>query len=240
LPGHQALICLFDAETGSPLVIMDGTYVTAIRTAGGAALATRLLARPDARVLAIVGAGVQGRSHLAILPRVRDVAEIRIVSREHADAERLAATNPRARAVASFAEAVHGADIICLCTTSGTPVIERDWLKPGAHVTSVGYFPPHGELPRAVIEGGRLFVETRLAFDPPPAGCGELAGLDPALGTELGQVILGLRPGRTTSDELTVYKSMGHAVEDLVAASLAYRRALETGVGQAVSLTSDS
>jgi ornithine cyclodeaminase/alanine dehydrogenase-like protein (mu-crystallin family) len=236
LPGHHALICLFGAQTGVPLAIMDGTYITALRTAGAAALATRALAREDARVLAIVGAGVQGRAHLTMLPRVRAFAEIRIASRRVAHAEQLAALDVRARPVASIEDAVRGADVVCLCTSSPDPVMRGGWLAPGAHVTSVGYRPPSGELDRALIERGRLFVETRLAFAPPPAGCGELTGLDPATGTELGEVLLGRRPGRQSDAEITVYKAMGHACEDMAAASLVYRRAQHENAGVSVSL----
>ncbi len=236
IPGHQALICLFDPQTGTPLSVMDGTYITAIRTAGAAALSTRLLARTDTRVLAIVGAGVQGRSHLKMLPRVRPFSEIRIASRRFVDAEQLAATDTRARAVETAEEAVRGADVVCLCTSSGEPVISLDWLAPGMHITSVGYAPPGGELDRRVIEHGRFFVETRLAFEPPPTGCGELAGFDPAIGTELGEILLGRRPARQSKDELTIYKAMGHACEDMAAASLVYHRAQQDGVGQTVEL----
>src|SRR5438876_5759532 len=236
IPSHQAIICLFDPETGTPLSFMDGTYITALRTAGAAALSTRLLARTDTRVLAIVGAGVQGRSHLKMLPRVRPFTEIRIASRHFADAEQLAAADSRARAVGTAEEAVRGADVVCLCTNAGEPVISTDWLAPGMHVTSVGYSPPGGELDSRVIEQGRLFVETRLAFEPPPVGCGELAGLDPSVGTELGEVLLGRSPGRQSKDELTVYKAMGHACEDMAAASLVYHRAKQDGAGRTVVL----
>jgi alanine dehydrogenase len=236
IPSHQALICLFDPETGTPLSFLDGTYITALRTAGAAALSTRLLARTDTRVLAIVGAGVQGHSHLTMLPRVRPFSEIRIASRHFAHAEQLAATDTRARVVGTAEEAVRGADVVCLCTNAGEPVISIDWLAPGMHVTSVGYSPPGGELDPRVIEHGRLFVETRLAFEPPPAGCAELAGLDPSVGTELGEVLLGRGLGRQSRDELTVYKAMGHACEDMAAASLVYHRAKQDGVGRSVVL----
>src|SRR5215475_4997097 len=232
IPGHQALICVFDQKTGTPVAIMDGTYITAIRTAGGAALSAKLLARTDARVLTIIGAGVQGRSHLRILPLVRDFEDIRVASLRFKDAQELAAMRPKARAVKSYEEAVRGADVVCLCTTSGTPVIEAPWLAAGAHITSVGYFPPGGELPKEVIRRGRLFVETRLAFEPTPIGCDELAGLNPEIGTELGEVLLNLRPARQSEDELTLYKSMGHAVEDTVAANLVYKRAKKEGAGK--------
>lgn len=236
LPSHNALVTLFDAQTGVPVCIMDGTYITALRTAAAAALSTRLLAREDTPVLAIVGAGVQGHAHLRMLPRVRDFREIRIASHHLTQAEQLAAQNPRAHAVATIEEAVRGADVVCLCTSSAAPVISGDWLIPNAHVTSVGYHPPSGELDRATIERGHLFVETRLAFDPPPAGCGELTGLDPTIGTEIGEVLLGLRPGRQSQTELTVYKAMGHACEDMAAASLVYHRAKQEGAGATISL----
>lgn len=236
LPAHHALICMFDAQAGVPVAVMDGTYITAMRTAGAAALSARELARQDTRVLAIVGAGVQGQAHLQMVPRVRPFQEICIASRNPADAEQLATTDGRAHAVASVEEAVRGADVVCLCTSSGEPVLRREWLAPGTHVTSVGYRPPGGELDREVIEQGHLFVETRLAFALPPAGCGELNGLDPASGTELGELLLGRRPGRQSETELTIYKAMGHACEDMAAASVVYRRARAEGAGAEVTL----
>ncbi|GAC1373661.1 MAG: ornithine cyclodeaminase family protein [Ktedonobacteraceae bacterium] len=236
LPSHQALICLFDEQTGAPLAVMNGVSVTALRTAGAAALSARLLARKEARVLAILGAGVQGRAHLKMFPYVREFHEIRIASRNHAHAQQLAATVPQSRAVQSFEEAVHGADIVCLCSSSASPIIAADWLSPGVHVTSVGYNVPGGELDRAVIARGTLFVETRMAFEPPPAGCGELTGLKPETGTELGEVLSGQRPGRQTDDEITVYKAMGHAMEDMVTANLVYQRALQHSRGHTIAL----
>jgi alanine dehydrogenase len=235
-PTHQALICLFDPETGTPIAFMDGTAITALRTAGAAALSTRLLAREDTRALAIIGAGTQGQAHLTMLPRVRPFSEIRIFSRDAAHAKRLAATDERARAVASAEEAVRGAGVVCLCTSASEPVMNADWLAPGTHVTSVGYAPPGGELDPEVIEWGRLFVETRLAFEPPPVGCAELSGFDPSIGTELGEVLLGRSQGRQSQDEVTVYKAMGHASEDMAAASLVYHRAKREGAGRTVSL----
>jgi ornithine cyclodeaminase/alanine dehydrogenase-like protein (mu-crystallin family) len=232
LPSHQALIALFDPATGSPLALMDGTRITAIRTAGAAALSARHLARKDARVLAILGAGVQGHAHLEILPRVRDFEEIRIASRTNESAERLAERDPRARAVANREAAVRGADVVALCTSSVSPVILRSWVSPGTHVSSVGFAPPGGELDRELAENASLFVESRaVAFQPPPAGCIELVGMDAEQATEMGEVLLGTRPGRRSSDEITLYKSMGHAVEDLAAAGLVYRAAAAKGAG---------
>ncbi|GHO48970.1 ornithine cyclodeaminase family protein [Ktedonospora formicarum] len=234
IPVHQALICLFDPETGTPLSLMDGTSITALRTAGAAALSTRILARTDSRVLAIVGAGVQGHAHLLMLPHTRSFSEIRVASRHFTHAEQLAAIDARARAVETAEEAVRGADVVCLCTNAVEPVIRLDWLTPGVHVTSVGYAPPGGELDPKVIASARLFVEARQAFEPPPAGCAELAGLDASSGTELGEVLLGQGQGRQSTDEITVYKAMGHASEDMVAASLVYHRAKQEGVGRSV------
>ena len=236
IPSHQAIICLFDAQTGTPLSFMDGTYITGLRTAGAAALSTRLLARTDTNVLAIIGAGVQGRAHLKMLPRVRQFSEIRIASPHFEHAEQLAAIDSRAHAVESAEQAVRGADVVCLCTNSGEPVISFDWVSPGMHITSVGYSPPGGELDPKVIEHGRLYVETRMAFEPPPAGCGELVGFDRSIGTELGEVLLGRSSGRQSQDETTVYKAMGHACEDMAAASLVYRRARQGGFGRTAVL----
>jgi ornithine cyclodeaminase/thiomorpholine-carboxylate dehydrogenase len=231
IPGHLALICLFDPETGATKAVMDGTYITAIRTAGAAAVSAQLLARNDARVLTVVGAGVQGRSHITLFPRIRAVDEIRVVSLRYEDAQGAAQLDARARALHACEEAVRGADIVALCTTSQEPVIRLDWLKPGAHVSSVGYMPPGSELDPQVLEASRIFVETRIAFEEPPAGCVELRGRDPALATELGEVFVGLRPGRLNDEEVTVYKAMGHAFEDLVAAEIVYRAALREGRG---------
>ncbi|GAC1300121.1 MAG: ornithine cyclodeaminase family protein [Ktedonobacteraceae bacterium] len=234
IPTHQALICLFDSETGTPLSFMDGSSITALRTAGAAALSTRLLARTNTHVLAIIGAGVEGHAHLKMLPHVRPFSEIRIASRHFAHAEQLAATDARARAVETTEEAVRGADVVCLCTSAGEPVVRLEWFAPGMHVTSVGYAPPGGELDPRVIAQGRLFVETRLAFEPPPVGCEELVGLAPSVGTEIGEVLLGQSRGRQSEEELTVYKAMGHACEDLAAASLVYHCAKQEGVGHSV------
>jgi alanine dehydrogenase len=238
LPSHLALIALFDAQTGACVAVMDGTEITALRTAGAAALSARMLAREDARVLTIVGAGVQGRTHLELLPLVREIEEIRVSSLRLDDAERLAASDPRAAAVATdgLEAAVRTSDVVCLCTHSGEAVIGADWVCAGAHVTSVGYREPDGEFPRKLLERGRLFVESRLAFEPAPTGCYELQSVDRTTGTELGEVLNGERPGRTSAEEITLYKAMGHAIEDLVAAELVLRAAVREGAGQTVQL----
>ncbi len=193
-PSHLATIGLYDPATGACKAFIDGTYITAIRTSAAAAVATDLLARRDARTLAIIGGGVQGEHHLRTFPLVRDFEEIRVSSLYRADAERVAELHPRAHVVDDPEAAVRGADVVALATHAAQPVIEPEWIAPGTHVSSVGYRPPDGELPRALTHG-RLFVETREAFEPTPVGCAELQGLDPHTATELGEVLLGTAAG---------------------------------------------
>ena len=234
LPHHPATICAFDEATGLLRAVLDATWLTAARTAGAAALSVDLAARAGARVAAVIGAGPVAAAHLTMLPAVRAFAEIRIAGRS-ADGARALADAHGARFVASIEEAVRGADVVCLCTSASAPVVPAAWLAAGTHVTSVGYAPPGGELDPVLARTGRLLVETRDAFAPPPAGCAELAGLDPAAAAELGEVVSGARPGRVGDDELTVYKSMGSVVEDLAAADVVIRRAEATGAGQRIA-----
>jgi len=236
LPNHLALINLFDEQTGMPLCVMDGTYITGIRTAAAAVLSARKLARPDARIATIIGAGVQGREHLRLLPLIRDFDEIQVCSLYHDDAEKLAALTPKARAVVDVEGAVRRSDVVCLCSHSGTPVIAADWVKPGTHVTSVGYTPWPGELPQELVRNHTLFVEDDASFEPQPVGCAELQGVDPATATKLGDMLCGKAPSRTGHDQITVYKAMGVAMEDLVAATLVYHRAKEEGFRTAAVL----
>ena len=215
---------------------MDGTHITAARTGAASALSTRVLARPDARVLAVLGAGVQGRSHLQAHARVRDFSEIRVAGRDPDHAGKLAAEFG-ASVAPSFAEAARGADVVCFCTDASAPVSEPGWFRPGAHVTSVGASAGGPELDPATIRAADLLVvEHRDAFKPYPGGAHELQGLDPSAAAELGEVISGSRPGRTSPEQLTVYKSMGHAVEDAVAADLVYSAARAQGAGTEVAL----
>ncbi|PBB68973.1 ornithine cyclodeaminase [Mesorhizobium sp. WSM4312] len=236
IPSHLATIHLFDPETGMPVCVMDGTYITAVRTSGSAVLSVRELARRDARVATVVGAGVQAGQHLHLLPLVRDFTEIRVASKEFADARALAAQHPGVVAVSDLEAAVRSSDVVCLATHSYQPVISAEWLRPGTHVSSVGVAPPGGELPVELVGRASLFVETRDAFAPTPVGSCELDGIDPQTGTELGEMLLGLRPGRISADQITVYKAMGVAMEDLVAADLAYREAVRRGLGRTVTL----
>jgi alanine dehydrogenase len=231
LPSHQGLIALFDENDGAPLAVMDGTYITAMRTGGTAAVAARALARKDAEVLAILGAGVQGGSHLETFSRVRDFKEIRVASRDQVKASALAALHPNGHVATSFEEAVRGADVVACCTDAREPVIRREWLKPGVHVSSVGgTFGP--ELDRETLAAGKVFVEWRgAALNPPPAGAHELQGLDADSIIEVGEVLAGTKPGRTSQLDITVYKSTGHAVEDAATARLVYDRARGQGAG---------
>ncbi|WP_185973440.1 MULTISPECIES: ornithine cyclodeaminase family protein [unclassified Mesorhizobium] len=236
IPSHLATIHLFDPETGMPVCVMDGTYITAVRTSGSAVLSVRELARRDARVATVVGAGVQAGQHLHLLPLVRDFTEIRVASKEFADARALAAQHPGVVAVSDLEAAVRSSDVVCLATHSYQPVISAEWLRPGTHVSSVGVAPPGGELPVELVGRASLFVETRDAFAPTPVGSCELDGINPQTGTELGEMLLGLRPGRISADQITVYKAMGVAMEDLVASDLAYREAVRRGLGRTVTL----
>ncbi|HEY6068045.1 MAG TPA: ornithine cyclodeaminase family protein, partial [Gaiellaceae bacterium] len=232
-------ICVFDPENGTPVALMDGTYITATRTAAGSALATRLLAREDARVLAIIGAGVQARSHARALPRVRDFAEIRIASREISKAEALAGElGPGAHAVSSYEEAVRGADVVATTTHAREPVVRREWLSPGAHVNSVGLNPAGRELDAATVADALLVVESReSALAPPPAGAPELVGVDAShVHAELGELVAGVRPGRTSPEQITLYKSVGVAVQDAAAAALVLAAAQERSVGRVIEL----
>jgi alanine dehydrogenase len=236
LPTHQGLIALFDEQNGAPLAVMDGTYITAIRTGGTAAVAARIPARKDASVLAILGAGVQGWSHLQTFPRIRDFKEIRIASRSHERASDLAAHHPRAHPAASFEQAVLDADVVACCTDARQPIVRLEWLKPGVHLSAVGgTFGP--ELDAETVRASHVFVEWRgAATNAPPAGAHELQGLDPSSITEVGEVIAGTMPGRRSDDEITLYKSTGIAVEDAATAGLVYERALREGAGTRLQL----
>jgi ornithine cyclodeaminase len=248
LPTHQAVIVAFDPSTGSVEAVIDGTEITAARTAACSALATKLLARQDARTLAILGTGVQARSHLRAVTRVRDFRDVRLAGR---DGDRTAAradewssgmTIP-VRAAPSFADAVEGADVVCACTHSPVPVVARQWLAPGAHVNSVGVHPDGREVDQGVVADSLVAVESRAsALGPFPAGANDLAWairdgfLTEDRIVELGELTSGRRTGRTSEDQLTLYKSVGVAVEDAAAASLVLARARGRGVGRTVEL----
>ena len=220
-PTHQALIALFDQATGTPVALMDGTYITAMRTAAAAALATRLLARADARVLAILGTGVQSRSATEMFPRAREFAEVRVAGR------------------GEFEDAVRGADVVHATTSSPEPVVRFEWLSPGAHVSSVGSTLGGGsELDPEIVERADIVVveQRDSAFAPLPAGAPELEprGRDGVV--ELGEIVAGTAQGRAAQEQITLYKSVGVAVQDLAAAALVLAAARERGVGLEIEL----
>jgi len=219
-PTHQATIALFDPATGTPVALMDGTYITAMRTAAAAALATRLLARPDARVLAILGTGVQSRSAQEMFPRAREFAEVRVAGR------------------GEFEDAVRGADVVHATTASPEPIVHLDWLNPGAHVSSVGYGAGGSELDPAIVEQADVVVveQRDSAFAPLPAGAPELDPRGRGGVVELGEIIAGTAAGRSSDEQITLYKSVGVAVQDLAAAALVLAAARERGAGQEFEL----
>jgi alanine dehydrogenase len=236
LPTHQAVIAAFDPATGEPTAFLDGTAITALRTAAGSALATRLLAREDATTLAILGTGVQARAHAQALPRVRAFTEVRIAGRDPRKAAALAA-ELGATAMGSFAEACDGADVVCATTHADEPVVLRDHLSAGTHVTSVGFNPTGREVDDATVADALVAVESReSALAPVPAGSPDLAHANPDDVVEIGELLDGRRAGRTSHDELTLYKSVGVAVQDAAAAALVLRAALEQGAGREVDI----
>jgi ornithine cyclodeaminase len=249
LPSHQAVILIFDPDTGSPCAMLDGTAITAARTAAGSALATRLLARAEARVLAIVGTGVQARTHAKAIPRVRPISEIRVLGRNQDRATALAKEVAHDLGVPAEAfdltqGAFAGVDVICATTHSAVPVVRGEWLEPGVHVNSVGLNPKGRELDGETIRRALVVVETRgAALAKAPSGSNDLlwAIRDGLIGeehihAEIGEVISGTRPGRTSPEQITLYKSVGVAVQDAVAAHLVLEAAEQQGVGRNVSL----
>ncbi|MGC0376438.1 ornithine cyclodeaminase family protein [Streptomyces sp. SAI-229] len=249
LPTHQALIVVFDPGTGEPVALLDGTAITAARTGACSALSARLLARADASVLAVLGTGVQARSHAHAMCRVRPIGQIRVAGRNPAKAAALvselsAELDTEVRAVADYAEALDGADIVAATTHAVEPVVRRAWITPGTHITSVGYNPAGREIDDATVAEALVCVESReAALAPFPTGSNDL--LTPIrdgvitpdhVHAELGELVAGSRPGRESDDRITLYKSVGVAVQDAAAAALVLAAAREEGVGGEVAL----
>jgi alanine dehydrogenase len=221
VPTHHATILLFKPETGEPLISMDGRLITEVRTAAVSAVATEFLARPDASVLAIIGSGVQARSHLEALRLVRDFREVRVWSPRRAAAF---AEEHGVRAAAAAEEAVRGADVVVTATTSSTPVLSGEWLSPGVHINAVGAPRPNWrELDDEVLRRSRVYVDSREAAQK-ESGDVIAAG---EISAEIGEVTAGTKPGRRSAEEITLFKSLGLAVEDVATAELVYRKALE-------------
>ena len=242
LDPHQGGVMLFDGETGELRALIDASAVTSIRTAAVTGVATRALAREDARVLAIIGSGVQARPHLEAMAKVRPFEEARVWSRtpEHAQAFATEAEAPFSlEAVESAEAAVRGADVVVTVTSARDPVVERDWLAPGAHVNAVGSsIPTARELDSETIAAAEVFVDRRestLNESGEYLGAIEEEGIGPDhIRAELGEVLVGSYEGRRSDDELTVFISLGLAVEDLAAAEYLYERARSEGAGSVV------
>jgi len=238
LDAHQGTVSLFDGDTGELRAVMNASAVTAIRTAAVSAVATRLLARPEVRCLAILGAGVQARSHLDSMRAVRRFERVLIYSRTAAHAHELAA-EAGADAVESAEAAVRDADVVVTATNATEPVLERSWLKPGTHVNAVGGRPPQmTELDPETLAAAALYVDRRQSAEA-EAGDYRRALEEGAIGpdhirAELGEVVIGSKPGRANDEEITIFRSLGLAVEDLAAAEYVVQRAKETGAGTTV------
>ena len=239
---HQGVVMLFDTRHGSPKAILDASSITAIRTAAVSGVATRALAREDAGDLALLGSGVQAATHLAAMRAVRKLRRVRVWSRNLANAQRFAEKAPIAVEVAATVrDAVDGADLICTTTAAREPVLEGAWLAPGAHINAVGAcFAVSRELDTAAVVRSRLIVdrkESTLA----ESGDFLLARAEGAIGDdhiagELGAVLLGEVVGRRSNDEITLFKSLGIAIEDLAAAHYVYSQAVARGGGVSVPL----
>lgn len=242
LPTHMATIVLLDSMTGELEAVMDGRFITEARTAAVSAVSVKLLARADATTLALIGSGVQARSHLDAIGRVRQLRHVRVWSpneeRRGAFArEAQPRTTARVTASSSAREALDGADLVVLATASREPVVESAWISDGAHICAIGACrPDQREMETALVSRGRLFVDsTRAAMA--EAGDVILAMRDGAidethLAGELGELAAGLVAGRRSPEQVTIFKSLGLAVEDMAAARLAYVKAAERGLGR--------
>ncbi len=246
LDSHQGAVLLFDAQHGQLVAMLDASSITAIRTAAVSAVATRLLARDDASTLALLGSGVQARTHLEAIALVRPITNVRVWSRTRDHAAAFAAWAERARGVAvevadSAPRAVRRADVICTVTSSREPVLRGEWLEPGVHVNAVGASQPGArELDSAAVATARVFADRResLLHESEDFLAPMREGLvsERSVVAELGEILTGKALGRTAPAEITLFKSLGLAVEDLAAACHVYERAEREGVGTEVAL----
>ena len=243
-PTHQAVICCFDPDNGTPVALMDGTHVTASRTAAATVVATRLLARRDSSVVSVIGTGVQARTHARALVRMSGVEILRVAGRDEKNVKALVeqfnAEGMQAEAALSIEDAVRSADIVCATTHADRPVVRREWLRPGTHINSVGYNSAgEGEVDAATVRDAVVVVESRdAALAPPPAGAVEFRRAieqgvitQDHIGAEIGELLTGARTGRTDSTQLTLYKSVGVAVQDAAAAALILQAAEDRDIG---------
>jgi ornithine cyclodeaminase/alanine dehydrogenase-like protein (mu-crystallin family) len=240
LPSVFGLVLVLDASSGAPLALIEGSHLTALRTGAASGLATKLMAREDARTVALFGAGVQARTQLAAVRAVRDIREVRIVSRTPQSADRLAGelTGLETRVLADSGAAVRGADIVITATTSATPVVFGRDVEPGTHVNAIGaYTPTMREVDADGVRRARVIVDTRQGA---LAEAGDLimATRERAISTdhivaELGEVVNGTIAGRTSEEEITLFKSVGHAAQDVALA----RRVLDVAVSRRLGTT---
>jgi ornithine cyclodeaminase/alanine dehydrogenase-like protein (mu-crystallin family) len=246
LPAILATIMLFSAETGKMIAAMDGSYITAIRTACASALATRALANPGTPVLGILGAGVQARSHILALSRVRKLQRTQIYSPSGSSAlavkKDLEAEIGVQIEVAENAEAsVRDADLVVTATTAKAPIVKSDWFKLGAHINAVGsHRPDFREIDGATLSRSKVVVDSREAI---MAECGDIllalkekSVSESVIHAEIGEVLAGTKPGRSGAGEVTLYKSVGIAIQDVATAQIVYHKALERKVGTNVEI----
>lgn len=238
---HQGLVCLFDTEHGAPIAIMDAATITEIRTGAASGVATRALAREDAGDLAIIGSGVQATSHLAAMAEARTLRRVRVWSpnsdRCQAFARRESARHGiEIEVPASAREAVVGADLICTTTSSADPVLFGEWISPGAHVNAAGSsVKTDRELDTAALVRSRLFVDRRESTVNEAGDylfpLAEGAVTEEHIVGEIGSVLSGRLPGRESDDEVTLYKSLGLAIQDIATAAALVERARVAGAG---------
>lgn len=246
LPAILATIMLFSAASGKLIAVMDGGFITAIRTACASALATKALANPGKAKLGILGAGVQARAHIQALARVRELKQIKIFSPSGASAATIKRDMEKTLAasieVARRAEAVvRDSDLLVTVTTAKEPIIKSDWLKPGIHINAVGsHRPDLREIDGVTLSQAKVVVDSREAI---MAECGDilLALKEKSVGenvihAEIGEVLAGIKAGRSNANEITLYKSVGIAIQDVAAAHVVYRKALERNVGTHVEI----
>jgi ornithine cyclodeaminase len=246
LPAILATIMLFSSDTGKMIAAMDGGYITAIRTACASALATRTLANANTPVLGILGAGVQARAHIQALTRVRKLSRIKLYSPSGTSARRIKEDLEKPWGLAievvdSAQAAVRDSDLLVTVTTAKDPIVQAEWLKPGVHINAVGsHRPDLREIDGATMKRAKVVVDSH---DAVMAECGDilLALKEQSIGAadihgEIGEVLAGVKAGRSSPSEVTLYKSVGIAIQDVAAAQLVYRKALERNVGTDVEV----
>lgn len=246
LPAILATVMLFSSETGKMIAAMDGTYITTIRTACASAMATQALANPETAVLGILGAGVQARAHIQALSRVRKLKKIKIFSPSGKNASAIKNEMEQSAGVGievakNAEDTVRESDLLVTVTTAQDPIVKAEWLKPGVHINAVGSHRPDArEIDGATLARSRIVVDSRAAI---MGECGDIllaikeqTITEKNLHAEIGEVLAGTKPGRSTANEITLYKSVGIAIQDVAAAQLVYHKALERKVGTHVEI----